>query len=91
MGSGVITVSATDASGNASNANVNYNVVFKNRAPEFIGQTEMTYGVGEQSSTINYSSLFSDPDGDQLTYTATSANSNVAAVFTSVDGCIISA
>ena len=91
VGSGVITVSATDASGNASNANVNYNVVFKNRAPEFIGQTEMTYGVGEQSSTINYSSLFSDPDGDQLTYTATSANSNVAAVFTSEDGFIISA
>ena len=91
VGSGVITVSATDASGNASNANVNYNVVFKNRAPEFIGQTEMTYGVGEQSSIINYSSLFSDPDGDQLTYTATSANSNVAAVFTSEDGFIISA
>ena len=91
LGNGAIAVTATDASGNAANATVNYNVVFKNRAPEFVGQTEMSFGEGEQSNTITYASLFSDPDGDDFTCTAASANSKVVAVFTSDEGFILSA
>ena len=91
VGSGAIVVNATDASNNASSATVNYNVVFKNRAPEFVGQTEITLGVGEQSATITYASLFHDPDGDNFTGSVYAANTKVAAVFSSDEGFIISA
>lgn len=91
VGSGAIVVNATDASNNASSATVNYNVVFKNRAPEFVGQTEITLGVGEQSATITYASLFNDPDGDKFTGSVYAANTKVAAVFSSDEGFIISA
>ena len=91
VGSGAIVVNATDASNNASSAIVNYNVVFKNRAPEFVGQTEITLGAGEQSATITYASLFNDPDGDKFTGSVYAANTKVAAVFSSDEGFIISA
>ncbi len=91
LGSAAIAVKATDASNNASEAIVNYSVVFKNRAPEFIGQTEMSFGEGEQSATITYASLFNDPDGDEFSCTVASVDSKVAAVFSSEEGFIISA
>ena len=91
VGSGVIAINATDASGNASTADVNYNVVFTNRAPEYIGQEELTYEVGQQSGVISYITLFSDPDGDDFTCTASSSDSKVASVFVSEDGLIINA
>ena len=91
VGSGVIAINATDASGNASTADVNYNVVFTNRAPEYIGQEELTYEVGQQLGVISYITLFSDPDGDDFTCTASSSDSKVASVFVSEDGLIINA
>ena len=90
VGSGAIVFKAVDASGNTANATVNYSVVFKNRAPEYVGPADFSVGKGEQTSTITYASLFSDPDGDEFTCTAVSANTNTAAVFTSDEGFIIS-
>ena len=91
VGSGVIAVSATDASGNNATANVNYSVQFNNRAPEFVGETEMTFAQGEQSSTISFASLFNDPDGDKFECTVASSKSKTVAVYTNDDGFIISA
>lgn len=90
VGSGAIVFKAVDASGNTANSTVNYSVVFKNRAPEYVGPADFSVGKGEQTSTITYASLFSDPDGDEFTCTAVSANTNTAAVFTSDEGFIIS-
>ena len=51
-----------------------------NRPPVASGSIPaQTLTVGE-STTVNAASLFSDPDGDALTYAATSANAGVAAV-----------
>ncbi len=91
VGKGAIAVSATDANGNASSATVNYSVEFTNRAPEFIGQDELTYAAGQQSGVISYLTLFSDPDGDKFTCAATSDNTSVASVFVSEEGLIINA
>ncbi len=91
VGNGAITVSATDASGNASEATVNYSVVFANRAPEFIGLDELSYVAGQQSGVIGYTTLFSDPDGDDFSCTAVSADPAVASVFVSDEGIIVNA
>ena len=89
VGGAAIAVKATDASNNVANATINYNVVFKNRAPEFIGQTDMSLRVGEQSAIIGFTSLFNDPDGDAFSCTAASADNDVATVYTSDEGFII--
>ncbi len=91
VGNGLIDLSAADVNGNTSAAVVNYSVVFANRAPEFIGQDELSYAEGQQSGIISFSTLFSDPDGDDFTCTAVSSDSKVASVFVSEDGLIINA
>ena len=91
VGNGLIALTATDASGNAATASVNYSVVFANRAPEYVGQDELTYAEGQQSGIISFSTLFSDPDGDDFTCTAVSSDAKVASVFVSEDGLIVNA
>lgn len=91
VGYGNFVVTAQDANGNASEATVNYAVEFTNRAPEFTGADELSYLQSEQSSEIAYSTLFSDPDGDEFTATVKTSDASVAAVFASETGFIVNA
>lgn len=88
-GKHTFTVNAKDESGNVSSAVVNYNVEHTNRAPEYVGATELAMKVGETSGQYNFADLFKDMDGDKVTYTASVEDASVATVFKSEDGFIV--
>lgn len=88
-GKHTFTVNAKDESGNVSSAVVNYNVEHTNRAPEYVGATELAMKVGETSGQYNFAELFKDVDGDKMTYTASVEDASVATVFKSEDGFIV--
>ena len=67
-----VTLSATDPDGGVAQQTVQ--VVVPNQGPEIVGtMPALTITVG-QSAIVDVSSFFSDPDGDELTYTASSSN-----------------
>lgn len=84
-------VTAMDAANNVSSVTVNYNVEHTNRAPEYVGATELAMKVGETSGQYNFAELFKDVDGDKMTYTASVEDASVATVFKSEDGFIVAA
>ena len=52
-----------------------------NRAPTTVGSiANLTLTVGESATAVDVSGYFSDPDGDTLTYTATSSDTAKATV-----------
>ena len=79
-GSATITVTATDAGGLSATQQASATIE-ANRAPLPVGtipdQTKLATGT---EVTITVSDFFIDPDGDALTYTATSSDSEVATV-----------
>lgn len=62
------TVTALDADNHDSDALVNYSVARVNRAPVCQGEQSITIEVGNVSTPFNLADMFSDPDGDDLTY-----------------------
>ena len=90
-GTHTFTITAIDANGNESTADVNYYVEATNRAPEYVGATELALAAGQSSGVYSFSELFKDADGDDMTYAVSVDNSAVATVFTSESGFIISA
>ena len=90
-GTHTFTITATDANGNEKIAEVNYKVEHANRAPEFVGPTELSLKAGETSSQLSYADLFKDADDDEMTFTAEVENSALATLYKSEDGIIIAA
>ena len=83
-----ITVNATDTNNAGAQQSFSVNVV-SNRSPISVGPIpNQTVRVGETAATVDLSSYFSDPDGNPLTYTATSSNISKATV--SVSGATLS-
>ncbi|MYA63653.1 MAG: hypothetical protein F4Y21_03165, partial [Gemmatimonadetes bacterium] len=77
-GSADITITATDSEG--LSATQTFESTVPNRRPEPVGTIpDETIDVGEEL-TVDLSSYFTDPDGDDLTYTASSSRTNVARV-----------
>ena len=77
-GTAVITITARDDEQATATQQVNVTVPQPNRAPRPVGSIPaQTVQVGGRA-TVNASQYFSDPDGDALTYSATSSNSGVA-------------
>lgn len=69
------TLKAKDAFDNASALTVDYYVEKVNRAPIVIQQpADKTQKVGDIIESLILSGVFSDPDGDDLSYTAQSSN-----------------
>ena len=88
-GMATITVTARDGEGLA--AEQRFEVTAPNRAPEVVDAVPaQTLPVGEVA-TVDVSAHFRDPDGDPLTYTATSSDSAVAAVSVSGDTVAVAA
>ena len=76
-GSATITVTATDPGG--LTAQLTFDVtVRENRAPQTIGIVASKTVVVEGATSVNVASKFSDPDGNRLTYSASSSNDAVA-------------
>ena len=90
-GSVTITVNATDISTSAATQTFTARVI-SNRSPTRVGSIPtQSVRVGEDATTVDVSSYFSDPDGNPLTYSATSSNTNRATVSMSEATLVINA
>ena len=79
-GTAIITVTARDPGGLSATASGNVTVEEPNRPPVASGSiADQTLTVGE-SVTVDAASLFTDPDGDALTYAAMSSAPGTAGV-----------
>ena len=78
VGEAMITITATDGEFNVVGE---FNVKVINLAPVLVGTIDDQIAtVGDAAPMVSIDGLFSDPEGDVLTYTATSADTNVATV-----------
>ena len=72
-GSATVTVTAADPGGLTATQNVAVTVIeATNRAPEAVGTIPSIHVPTGGSESVNVSSYFTDPDGDALTYSASS-------------------
>jgi subtilisin family serine protease len=79
-----------DKNGNSRMTTVPYIINHTNRAPMYKGADEMTIYKGQNSDVVAFSSLFDDPDGDDMTFTASlPTNDAYASVFTDKEGFIL--
>ena len=85
-GTTTITVTATDTADAESTAKDEFVVTVGNRAPKADSIPEQTVVAG-MSITLDVSSYFSDPDDDDLTFTAASGATDIAVV--AVNGSIL--
>ena len=75
-GTTTITVTARDPEGLSATQQMQVTVL--NRPPVRVGSIPAQSISAGERATVNASPYFSDPDGDALTYSATSSNSGVA-------------
>ena len=89
-GSATVTVTARDPSGLSTAASANVTVMEPNRAPvPAVPVAPAQTAIVGDTLNVDVSPFFTDPDGDALTYAATSANASVATV--TVSGSVVSA
>lgn len=77
-GSGTATITVTAADPDGETATQSFQVTVPNRAPETVGTIPAQTATEGGTKTLVLQPYFNDPDGDALTYTATSANPAVA-------------
>ena len=87
VGSATVTVTARDSGGLTATQTASVTVNRANRAPQRQGTIPAQTITEGRTATVNVSSYFTDPDGDALTYSATSSNTGVAQV--SVAGSMV--
>ena len=80
VAAGTATVTATDPDGLTAAQSANITVEAANQAPEAVGVIPPQVMTAGQSVTLDVSSFFTDPDGDELTYTAVSSNADAVTV-----------
>ena len=78
QGAATVTVTASDPGG--LSASQTFAVTVPNRAPETVGEIDDAETFVGESFEIALTGYFSDPDGDDLTYAATSSSPSVATV-----------
>lgn len=78
-----VSMKAVDQYNAESEYTIDINVAKTNRAPEFIGSTTMRYNIGATPARVNINDLFSDPDGDEFTFTIASQNTNIVEAYQS--------
>ena len=89
-GSATVTVTARDPAGLSTAASANVTVMEPNRAPvPAVPVAPAQTAIVGDTLNVDVSPFFTDPDGDALTYSATSANASVATV--TVTGSVVSA
>ena len=88
-GTATVTVTATDPDGLTATQSAGVTVEAANQAPEAVGAIPPRTMTAGQTVTVDVSAFFSDPDGDELTYTAES--SDAAVLTASVSGSSLTA
>ncbi|WP_419942446.1 Ig-like domain-containing protein [Candidatus Palauibacter sp.] len=78
-GTATVTVTAADPGGLTATQSAEVTVEAANQAPEAVGTIPARAMTAGDEVTVDVSSFFSDPDGDELTYTAESSDAEVAA------------
>ncbi len=87
-GTATVTVSATDGGGLSATQAFGVTVSPSNRSPVPVGALPpLTLGVGDAAVLVEVAGAFRDPDGDALTYGASSSAPSVAGV--SVSGSVV--
>ena len=76
-GTATVTVTATDPDGLTATQSAGVTVEAANQAPEAVGAIPPRTMTAGQTVTVDVSAFFSDPDGDELTYTAESSDAAV--------------
>ena len=79
-GRATITVTARDPEGRSANQQMQVTVSQSNRPPHPVGSIPAQVIDADGRATVDVSQYFSDPDGDALTYSATSSDIGIAAV-----------
>ena len=79
-GSARVTVTATDPGGLSARQGVTVTVEASNQAPEAVGSLPGRTMTAGQTATVEVARYFSDPDGDPLTYAASTSSIAVAGV-----------
>ena len=80
-------ITATDSKGHNAEATVVYDIEHVNRAP-IAENTNVTVNENETSDIVSFTPMFSDPDGDNLTYAFAMNSNNVADAYTTSDAVI---
>ena len=86
-GSATVTVTASDPGGLSATQSISVTVEAANQAPVAEGAIDDLGMVVGDEATVDVTSNFSDPDGDELTYSAASSDTTVATVAT--DGAMV--
>ena len=88
-GTATVTVTASDGS---LSVEATFDVTVGNRAPTVSTEiADVSLGTAGETATITASDHFSDPDGDAITYTAVSSDTDVATVAVSASTVTITA
>ena len=87
VGSSFISVTATDPEGLSATQVFDARVVSGNEAPEAVGEIPAQTVKVDKSVMVDAAGYFSDPNGDELTYTASSSDDAVAG--TTVEGAAV--
>ena len=82
-----VTVTASDPGGLTASLSASVTVEAANRAPVATGSVPAQSLTAGQSVQVDVAPFFSDPDGDALTYSASSSNTGIATA--SVSGSIV--
>ena len=77
-GSATVTITATDTADNSGGFEFTVTVEGPNQAPQPVGSIAPQALVAGDSVTVNVAAFFTDPDGDTLTYRATTSDAGVA-------------
>ena len=79
-GTAVVTILASDPGGLSVTQSTQVTVEAANQAPEPVGTVPVQNLAPRQWASVNVSAYFRDPDGDALSYSATTSNEAVATV-----------
>ena len=82
------TLTATDSLNNESQAQVRYTVIHTNRAPVAAEIAPITIMQSQTSDIISFADFFTDPDGDDLTYSLKYSVDGIVSTFISGNNAI---
>ena len=82
------TLTATDSLNNESQSQVRYTVIHTNRAPVAAEIAPITIMQSQTSDIISFADYFTDPDGDDLTYSLKYSVDGIVSTFTSGNNAI---
>ena len=82
-GSYAMSFFAKDAVGNEAQTDISYTVAHTNRAPEATVLEDITIEQGSTSAVLNFADMFTDPDGDDITYQLYVSSKTIISTFVS--------